>query len=177
VDEMEQLILMAQKNDTEALESLMRKYYKEIYGYVLKSLLDKDYAMDLTQEIFIRVFKEIKKYDSKRSSFRTWLYLIASTELRHYFKKNKGILEELNDQVPSDYDLLKEVEKKQDIRRLNQAISKLKKADQQIITLRYHSELGLQEIADIMGKSLSTIHYQINKIEGRLRTDLKKVIL
>ena len=70
----------------DAANELVSKYYKEMYAYVYKQTLDAELTLDLTQEIFISVLKSIQHFDSKKASFRTWLYKLASNRLVDYFR-------------------------------------------------------------------------------------------
>ena len=61
-----------------AANELVSKYYKEMYAFIYKQTLNTELSLDLTQELFISILKSIQNYDSKKASFRTWLYKLAS---------------------------------------------------------------------------------------------------
>lgn len=58
-----------QKHDEKSADKLTRKYYKEIYIFVYKQTLDEQLALDLTQEIFIRMLRSIASYEEKNLLF------------------------------------------------------------------------------------------------------------
>ncbi len=62
-------------------DSLVRAYYDEIYIFAARQISDKELARDLTQEIFISMLRSIASYQEKQSSFRTWLYRIATNKI------------------------------------------------------------------------------------------------
>ncbi len=66
---------------------LVRSYYDEIYVFVARQIRDREYAYDLTQEIFISMLRSIASYQEKRSSFRTWLYRIAANKIIDFRRK------------------------------------------------------------------------------------------
>ena len=69
-----------------AANELVSKYYKEMYAFIYKQTLDAELSLDLTQEIFISALQSITNYDSKKASFRTWLYKLASNRLVDYYR-------------------------------------------------------------------------------------------
>ena len=82
------LIKQIQRNgERAAADELIRRYYDEIYRFVRKQIGDADFALDLTQEIFISCLRTISHYDPKKNaSFKTWLYKIAANKTVDYFR-------------------------------------------------------------------------------------------
>jgi len=78
------------KGDEKYLEILIQKYLKPIYGFVFKYVGNADEAEDITQAVFIKVWKNIKKYD-KNKSFKTWIFSIAKNTCIDYLRKKKAI--------------------------------------------------------------------------------------
>ena len=64
-----------------AADELIRTYYDEIYIYTFRQCSNKDEALDLTQNIFIAALGSLPSFDSKKASFRTWLYRIATNKV------------------------------------------------------------------------------------------------
>ena len=100
------------RRSPEAGNQLIKKYYREIYGYVYKQCFNRELAMDLTQEIFLSLLKSIEDYDASRSSFRTWLYRIATNRIVDYYRSRyyrytqiKEPLEEAQLQSGEDFTL------------------------------------------------------------------------
>lgn len=87
-------------------DSLVRAYYDEIYIFAARQISDKELASDLTQEIFISMLRSIASYQEKQSSFRTWLYRIATNKIIDFRRKalpNVIPLEELDETETVDY--------------------------------------------------------------------------
>ncbi|WP_050632181.1 RNA polymerase sigma factor [Bacillus andreraoultii] len=80
---------IVQNADKESANKLIEKYYREIYVFVFKQMLDEHLSLDFTQEIFIRMLQSIKHYDPSKSSFRTWLYRIATNHCIDYFRSKE----------------------------------------------------------------------------------------
>ena len=87
MDELRLIRLIRRTGDRAAADELVRWYYDAIYGFVKKQIRDADYALDLTQEIFISVLRTIARYDPKKgASFKTWLYKIAANKVVDYYR-------------------------------------------------------------------------------------------
>ena len=69
-------MLALKKGDRDAFDILMRKYYPHILNFVYRFLGNRQLAEDLTQDIFMKVYKSARRY-RPRSKFKTWLYTIA----------------------------------------------------------------------------------------------------
>ena len=76
------------KQNKEAADVLIGRYYKEIYAFAYKQLGNRELAMDLTQEIFILVLQGIGSFDEKKANFRTWAYRIASNKITDYYRSS-----------------------------------------------------------------------------------------
>lgn len=69
----------------DAADTLIERYYKEIYAYAYRQTGNRETAMDLTQEIFIAILQGISSFDEKKASFRTWAYRVASNKIVNYY--------------------------------------------------------------------------------------------
>ncbi|MFA6919366.1 MAG: sigma-70 family RNA polymerase sigma factor, partial [Patescibacteria group bacterium] len=86
----EQLVQQYLSGDEKSLEVLIQKYLKPIYNFVYRYVGDMANAEDLTQEVFVKVWKNIKKFDRKKS-FKTWIFCIAKNTAFDYLRKKKSI--------------------------------------------------------------------------------------
>ena len=91
--------------DPVASNALVTHYYKEVYAYVYKKTLEKELAMDLTQEIFMNTLETIHQFNSQKASFRTWLYQVARHRMIDYYRSKAHRQRKL-------LDVLEEVEHK-----------------------------------------------------------------
>ena len=72
-----ELIILAQKGDNAAFEQLVYLYDRKVLSLALKYIKDEDFAKDIYQEVFIRVYKGLKNFRFK-SEFSTWLFRITT---------------------------------------------------------------------------------------------------
>jgi hypothetical protein len=87
----EQLARLAAADNVAALEELVARYLKPVYGFVRSFVYDADVADDITQEVFVKVWKHISRYDTEQP-FRPWLYIIAKRTTFDFLKKKRPSL-------------------------------------------------------------------------------------
>ena len=163
----ENLISRYLEGDKGAFETLVKQYIKPIYSFVYRNTGSASDAEDITQEVFVRVWKNIKKFDRSKS-FKTWIFSIAKNASIDFLRKKKTlpfssfsegegkntIIENL---VDSAFSLPEFLEQKDLAKMLFSAIEKLPKKYQEILSLRYNSDLSFNEISLFSGESINTV--------------------
>ena len=151
----ESLVRRAQQQDEEAFAMLYEEYFDKIYRYVTLKIGDRIEAEDLTQQVFVKALKSISSFKWKGAPFSAWLYRIAHNQVVDYLRKKKRYATApLDESVKgSDIDPQLAAERKLEIERLLSATKQLTDAQQEVISLRFTSELSIAEVAKIMGKS------------------------
>jgi len=76
------------KGDEEALEVLIKRYLKPIYSFVYKNIGDSEAAEDIAQETFVKMWKNLKKFD-KQKKFSAWLFTIAKNASVDFLRRKK----------------------------------------------------------------------------------------
>jgi len=94
-------MLQVKKGDRAAFETLMRKYYPRILNFVYRFLGNRQLSEDLTQEVFMKVYKSARRY-RPRSKFQTWLYTIAKNSCLNQLRRNRGQMVSLDEPITSD---------------------------------------------------------------------------
>ncbi|MFK7782105.1 RNA polymerase sigma factor, partial [Psychroserpens sp.] len=72
-----QIVKLLESGDKKAISLLYENYSDSLYGVILKVTINEEIAQDALQETFVKVWKNAKKYDSKKAKLFTWLYRIA----------------------------------------------------------------------------------------------------
>ncbi len=161
MEEDRQLIKEYLSGNGDAIEGLVTKYQKMVYSLAYRLTNDMDAAQDLTQETFIKVLKGIKTF-KMRSSFKTWVYRIATNVCLNRMRKRNPETMTLDEAVvqSSSNVLTSMITKEQGIR-LNRAIQRLTERQKLAVTLRTMEGLSCRETADIMGCSEGAVkaHY------------------
>ncbi|MFH0988345.1 MAG: sigma-70 family RNA polymerase sigma factor [Parcubacteria group bacterium] len=182
----EQLISDYLAGDTKALEILIHRYLKPIYGYSLKYLRNATDADDATQETFVKMWRGLNKFESTKK-LRPWLYAIARNTALDSLRKRKTATWPLSalalEQFNTDFEetiadakpLITEVlADKEDSAALQRATSKLSKKYQLILNLRYDCDLTFAEIAEELDKSIDTVKSQHRRALILLKKYYKK---
>lgn len=175
----EQLIADYFNGDEQALEILVKKYLGPIYGFVFRYAGNEADAADITQDVFVKIWRKLKKFDAKKS-FKVWLFSIAKNTALDFLKKKKAVpfsnfddqegnnvlAETLADPEPLPPEIF---EKKELGELLNSALKKLSPADQEILALHYQDQLTFQEIGEILSEPLNTVKSRHQRAVVRLR--------
>lgn len=151
---------------------LVRAYYDEIYIYAYRQIGEKETSMDLTQEIFISTLRSINNYDSSKSSFRTWLYRIATNKIIDYRRKYKPTMIALDDvDLPSEFDFVGQSANRQILKAIDAYVSTLALPIQQVFRLRIYQNCTFPEIALALELPESTVKTQYHRLIQKLRKE------
>lgn len=156
------------ENPKEGLEMLARAYHKQAYHLALGILGNRDDALDVTQDAFIRIQRSINKYDRGRSFF-PWFYTILSnlcrTRLSRRSKSSsrETAYEELTLVDVSAKNPHENLEAVEELKALREALGGLLFADREIITLKHFEDYTYDQIAATLniprGTVMSRLYY------------------
>jgi RNA polymerase sigma factor (sigma-70 family) len=155
-----------------AFNQLVRKYQQKVYWHVRKMVIDHADADDLTQDVFVKVWKHLGAFRQDAQLF-TWIYRIATNEClsflqskrRKFFLPLNDIGAELAAKLEADPAVAgDEIELK-----LQKAILRLPDKQRLVFNLRYYDEMPYEQMAEITGTSVGALkasyHHAVRKIE------------
>jgi len=169
-----------------------QKYYPKLLYYTSKmcqsARLDPAKAEDISTDSFLIAFEKIDKYEREKSQFSTWLFTIAKNLMLQEIKSDQKTLSmdvEVDEEGTTMKDFLQEEESEQHIQDLIQKkaqimlqrISELKEPYKQVIEMREIKKMAYKDIADQLGKNLSTIKSQIRNGRAILIAETEKEFL
>ncbi len=177
----EQLIIDKIKADAtrqEGFRLLLGQYQERIYWHVRKMVIDHDDANDVTQEIFVKIWKNLDKFREDSKLF-TWIYRIATNECLNFLnkKKRRSIipLEEGTSELSTQLDAGSHISGDEIQLILQKAILTLPDKQRAVFNMKYFDELKFDEIADITGTSVGALkasyHLAVKKIEKFINGD------
>jgi len=157
----EELMSFAKDGDRNAFEEIYDRYSSQIHAFFKRSLWhDNELAEDLTQELYIKVIKNLKKFDPKRS-FKTWLYSMANNmcknQYRHWEVRNRADEELKQATVIKMHQEGLKIDRKIFKEELEKALDELDFKKRSCFILRFKHELSISEIAQIEDCSEGTI--------------------
>jgi len=171
----QELIKKYLKGDEKSFEILIAKYLKQIYNFVYRNVGSQADAEDITQEAFVKVWKNLKKFDQKKN-FKPWLFQIAKNTSIDFLRKKKSIpfsrfendkgqnvlTENLSAPLPNLTETISDRET------IATAMSDLSKKEQNVISLRNKEGMSFKEISGVLKES-------INTVKSRYRRGLKNM--
>lgn len=151
------MIERVKKGDMEAYEKLVKKYMKKAYNVALYYTKNPADAWDISQQGFVNAWKGIRRFETG-SPFFPWLYTIIKNEALSRHKRERREEDKRNNLPIKNSDSPEEsLEKKEKIRKLQEALSCLDKEKKEIIYLRHYAEMSYKEISEVLGLPEGTI--------------------
>lgn len=182
-----EVIAAIREGDTSAFEHLVRKYETRVFHHCLRMVGDREESTDLTQEVFLKVFRNIHKYEHGYA-FYTWLYRITANCCIDYFRNSKRKIKKIplsqldkgnQQENTKDHDVPDERfgpelnlmnSELRDV--LNNAVSKLSENLRSTIILKEIEGFSYAEIAEISECSIGTVKSRMH----RAREELKDIL-
>jgi len=180
------LVQRFQAGDSSAFDELMEKYKKRMFSYVYKSVKNWEDTEDLVQEIFVKVFQALSRWEPK-AKFSTWLYTIAHNVCIDFHRANsrKGPSYSIDDEdiihgMPPVDDVYSDPEKvaiEKEIRdRIQEALEQLSGRQKEVFVLYHYQGLKVREIAEVLGLAEGTVKIHQHRAMEKLRNILEPLI-
>lgn len=177
------LIARCTAGDESACAELVAAHQRMVYGLALNLLGDRDEALDLSQEVFLRVFRTLSGFRG-RSALRTWIYRIVVNQARNRQRwwRRRG----RNDQVSledylrtsgdmeSQHELLPDrlLASKETAARIRRALDRLPFDQRTALVLREVDGLRYEEIAYSLDVAVGTVKSRLTRARQALRAEL-----
>lgn len=172
------LIAIAVGGRADGFEELVRRYQRPIVGYVFRMLGNYESSLDVTQEVFIKVYNSLSKY-SDEYKFSTWLYRIAHNAAIDHMRRNsvmtqsleienaEGAFEfQIESRVPSPEE---ERERSEWRTEIDAVVALLPDPYRELILLRHARDLSYDEIAEITSLPLGTVKNRLFRAREMMR--------
>lgn len=173
----EEIIIRSQARDIEAFEQLVSYYERKVYFFCLRYVGIREDAEDITQEIFFKTFKNIKRFDFS-TSFSTWLFTISKNTVYDFLRKKRRYkamfietdINILESKAKLSWDKTNKISAKVDV---ENALAKIKPQHRQVIKLFYWGGLPYKDISQKMKMPINTVKTQISRAKKSLSLYLK----
>lgn len=173
-----ELVKRSINGDDDAFAELLSRYKNLVYSVVLRMSNDAEEANDLAQEVFIKLYRNLDKYQPEYK-FSTWLIRITTNHVIDFRRKKKQETISLDDMVyePANHQTPeKDYIGKEDKMNLVRAISALPDIYKIPIVLYHQQGLRYQEIADMIGEPLSKVKNRIFRGRKMLKESLESQV-
>lgn len=187
--EVSALIERCQAGDREAFDQLVSRYQRYVFNLVYQHLGRSDDLDDVAQEVFLRVYKFIRKYKGT-ASLESWIYKIVLNYCRTYARRRSVLHRvfgfavgrredeersfDILDSLPAEtYDPAKAIEQRRLAEDILEAVRGLPQIYRDILVMREVNELSYEEIAQILGISLGTVKSRISRARDLVRSKVR----
>jgi len=167
----EQLIAKALQGNKQAWINLLKRYEKPIYNYGVRMTGKHEDALDLMQEVFISVYRNLATF-RQEGSFKSWLFRIAHYRCIEFYRRKRPMdgLDDIPEieceQAPSEQHIDSAIEN----RLLIQAMQQLPLAQKSVIELKFFGQFTFDEIAELTGMSANTAKSRMYGALEKLKT-------
>ncbi len=176
-----EIVKLCLKND-EAFEVLVERYEKKLLRYVMRiSSFDFAMAEDVTQDVFVNVYRNLNGYDDE-FSFSSWIYRIAHNVTVSYARKMKVRPQvvsvdnesgaEYIDLLPDGVDMAQDLDRKVLQKKVRGALMELPAKYRDVLVLRFLEGKSYSEISDILKRSVNSVSVLINRGKAKLKDKL-----
>jgi RNA polymerase sigma-70 factor, ECF subfamily len=176
--------------DAVAWEEIVQRYNRRIYNICYRFAGSADDAQDLTQEVFIKMYRTLNSYDMERGAFMTWVTIITRNLLVDHFRKSKQdrvtdsidaapsehedatpLSDKIQDRTPSPDASAQSRETRETVHR---ALQKLSPELREAVILRDLQDMDYREIAAVLRVPEGTVKSRINRGRAELARLLQR---
>ncbi len=144
-------------------EEIVDKYYEDVYRFIFMMIKNKNDADDITQETFLKVRRYLWKFKGN-SSVLTWIYRIATNEVKKSFAKNNRRLKIAK---------ITNIEENISYSNLKEAMEKLDRESYEVLFLKYFKNMSEKEIAFIINVPKGTVKSRLFNAKKKLKEMIK----
>jgi RNA polymerase sigma-70 factor (ECF subfamily) len=165
----DELVAQIRLGNEKAAEDLIKRYYAAILRYCKWHCSSLEKAEDLTQETFLKLFRNLEQYEGKKK-FKAYLYTIANRLCID--ESRKGLVYSLddNEEIVKECTEMFQIEDRDEIQYL---LRKLSPEQKEAVILRYGEQLSYMEIAKVMGCNLRTAQSRVRNALKIMRKEQK----
>lgn len=156
---------------TKCFNLLYSRYASKIYGKCLAILKDETLAEDATQEIFMKIFLNLSRFEEK-AKFSTWIYSITYNFCIDYLRrKNKQDNIFSDDEIEKAPDIPDDIPDEalieMEVKQLKNVLDNMPVGDKAILLMKYQDDMSIKEIANVLEKSESAVKMKIKRAKEK----------
>ena len=180
------LVVKILGGDEDAFSRLYDAYHPRVHATVYRIVQDLAEAQDATQEVFIKLYRSLSDWDSRKAKFSTWLYRLAVNHAIDCWRSRQRRPQSQLDWAP-DRETLPEhnlgeailtpfgaLAKRESLDHIRRCVAELPELQKKVFVLRYFHEMKLEEIADMEDCSLGTIKTSLFRATHAVRRAVRR---
>jgi RNA polymerase sigma-70 factor (ECF subfamily) len=174
------LVRRALRGDRGAFETIVRKYQQSMLNYVSRMVREREMALDVSQEVFLRAYAALPSYRPEYK-FSTWLFRIASNYLIDYWRKKKIVVVSLDQPVDENDDgctlqvadeaasVIRDYERMELRAKLDAAMDRLPVHLRELFVWRHVNGMSYEEMAEIKKLPVGTVKNRVFQAKEMMR--------
>jgi len=165
-------IINAAKADSKYFGPLYEKYHDRIFRFVVQRMDDKEIALDVTSQVFLKVLCNLNKYTYREGTpFSSWLYRIAHNEVINFVKENAKY-RAVNMKSEAIMDIMEDIEtnnQEERFTKLTTLIASLPEDELALIEMRFFEKRPFAEISEILEITENNAKVKVHRILEKLK--------
>jgi RNA polymerase sigma-70 factor (ECF subfamily) len=174
-----QLLKIAQEGNTEAFGAIYERYAEKVFRYLNAHLGNGLDAEDLTEEVFIRVWRSLPDYRERGTPFLSFVFRVARNALIDHYRRERRAVGQLSsdevtvaDHKPGPVEIVSQQMEREELR---EALEGLREDYRNVLVLRFLSDLDPEDTALAMGRSAGAVRVLQHRALAALRVRLEKM--
>lgn len=174
MEDLANLITEAQKGGKDAYGKIYELFYRRIFRYCSINTRKVEIAQDICQETFLKAWKALPQFSQKGGSFQAYLFKIARNLIIDLSRKHKEESLENYQGIETNEHFEEKIEKVEDTKRVQRALSHLDDLERQIIILHYFEDMTGREVAQVVGIKEGNLRVKTHRVLEKLKEILEK---
>ena len=176
----ELLVLQCQDGDGDALKALIARWQPRLARLAWRLTGEREAARDVVQDTWLAIVRGLNGLDDP-ARFRSWAYRIVTNKCADWIRRRsirRSAAKELRDATASTgNDSLNQTDSADDVARMLDALAKLPDEQRAVLSLHYLDEMGVREIAEVLGVPEGTVKSRLHHARNRLKEALERVTI
>lgn len=172
----ELIALILESGEMDLFSELYDRYANKVYRKVISMVKDMEMSKDLTQEILVKAFLSLSKFEGK-SKFSTWLYMVTYNYCIDFLRKKKRKLEretDLNEDVTADYGESEEESESEilemELDRLSGLLEMIPTEDKTMLLMYYQDEMSVKDLQEYFDLGASAVKMRLSRTRKKLKS-------
>lgn len=164
------------QGDVQAFESLIDNYKGRVFSYCLRMSNDHHASEDMTQEVFLKIYRNMQYYDSRKAALNTWIYAICRNTCLNYIRDRErtGIVGTALTQPDDIASLGNPYQSLENRLCLLRALNRLSLEERELLIMKDYLDLKYREIAQLLDTPVGTIKSKIHNTRMRVKQELEE---
>ena len=166
-------MLKVRSGDLDKMALLFHRHHRPLFGFLFHMTRQKEASEDMLQNVFYRMLRSRHTFTGE-GDFKTWMYFIARNVLKDHVKKTSrdpGFhdISELADKIGADVRTDEQIERKLEIKALQQAMDTLSRDSREVLILSRFQEMRHEEIARVLDISVGAVKVRVHRANNQLK--------